>query len=151
MLKHTWTRNVSQVSMVAGIRWVVVPKRRTIVAFELACCPRLSKVSTVTGMGGSWSRNAKLSLLLDSPAVLACPKRQPSQERAGRSRNADLSSLLASCLVVASRKCQQSHFATTTPLTPVTVDTFETRRRDTRPGMGGSWSQNAEPSSILDS
>ena len=86
-----------------GFWWVVVPKRRTVIAFGLACCPRISKVSTVTGIGagcgretqncrcfwtrlrghmdwgGSWSRNAELSLLLDSPVVLASQKCQQSQ------------------------------------------------------------------------
>ena len=47
---------------------VVVAKRRTDVTFGLAFGRRLSKVSTVTGIegsGGSWSRNAERSSLLD--------------------------------------------------------------------------------------
>ena len=52
---------------------VAVAKRISVVAFGLLCCPRVSKVCTVTGIGeegGSWSRNSELSSLLVSSVVL---------------------------------------------------------------------------------
>ena len=71
---------------------------RTVVTFGLAFGPRVSKVSTLTGIGGiggSWSRNAKLSSLLDLRLVFASQKCQRSQGWEGSwSRNAKLSSLL---------------------------------------------------------
>ena len=39
----------------------------------------ISKVATVTGIGGSWSRNAELSSLLDSSRLFASQKCQQSQ------------------------------------------------------------------------
>ena len=108
---------------------VVVAKRRT-VAFGLVSGLRVSKVSTVTGIGGSWSRNADLSSFLDLSCVFAsqkCRRSQGSGEVV--SRNAELSSLLDSSCVFASQKCQRSQ------------------------GSGGSWSRNPdlELSSLLDS
>ena len=41
------------------------------------------KVSTVIGIGGSWSRDAELSSLLDSPVALASQKCQQSQGSVG--------------------------------------------------------------------
>ena len=52
-------------------RGVLVAKRRSVVAFGFALGRRVSKVSTVSGIGGSWSRNAELSLPLDSRCVFA--------------------------------------------------------------------------------
>ena len=70
---------------------------------------RVLKMSAVTGIGGSWSRNAELSSLLDSSRVFASQKWQQSQGSGGSwSRNAELSSLLDSSPVFASQKCQQS-------------------------------------------
>ena len=43
----------------------MVTKRRTVVTFGLAVGPRVSEVSTVTGIGGSWWRNGELLSLLD--------------------------------------------------------------------------------------
>ena len=62
--------------MVAGRARIVaaVAKRRSVVAFGLLYCPRVSKVSTVAGIGVSWSRNSELSSLLVSPVVLASQK-----------------------------------------------------------------------------
>ena len=124
-----------------GSGGVVVAKRRTVVTFGLVSFLRVSKVSTVTGIGGgrgretqncrhfwtrlgssclksvnshrdwggSWSQNAELSSLLDSPRVFASQKCQQSQGSGGSwSRNAELSSLLDSSRFFASQKCQQS-------------------------------------------
>ena len=106
--------HVSKVSTVTGIGGVVVAKPRTVVTFGLASSLRVSKVSTITGIGGvlvakprtvvtlfvssrlnsvnshrdpggSWSRNAELSSLLDSPRAFASQKCQQSQ-RGGRGR-----------------------------------------------------------------
>ena len=74
----------------------IVAKRRTVVTFGLVSGLRISKVSTVTGIGGSWSRNAELSSLLDSSPVFASQKCQQSLGSGGSwSRNAELASLLA--------------------------------------------------------
>ena len=88
----------------------MVAKRRTVVTFGLVSGLRVSKVSTVTGIGGeSWSRNVELSSLLDSSRVFASQKCQQSQGSGGSwSRNLELSSLLDSSRVFASQKCQQS-------------------------------------------
>ena len=61
----------------------IVAKRRTVVTFGLVSRLRVSKVSTVTGIRGSWSRNAELSSLLDSSRVFASQKRQQSQGSGG--------------------------------------------------------------------
>ena len=51
-----------------GSRGVAVAKPRIVVTFGLVSGRRVSKVSTVTGIGGgSWSRSPELSSLLDSP------------------------------------------------------------------------------------
>ena len=61
----------------------MVAKRRTVVKFGLVSRLRVSKVSTVTGIGGSWSRNAELSSCLDSSRLFASQKCQPSQGSGG--------------------------------------------------------------------
>ena len=107
-------------------RGAVVSKRRTVVTFGLVSGLCVSKVSTVTdrggpgretqhcrhfwtrlassclksvnghGSGGSWSRNAELSSLLDASRSFVPQKCQQSQGSGGSwSRNAALSSLLA--------------------------------------------------------
>ena len=85
-------RRGSKMAIVTGIGRVLVAKRRSVVtswsprlksannhkhrggpcrktqncrSFELAFGRRVSKVSTVTGLGGSWPRSAELSSLLD--------------------------------------------------------------------------------------
>ena len=55
-------------------------KRRTVVTFGLALGLRVSKVSTVTRMGGSWSRSAELSSLLDSVAKGGREERRERRE-----------------------------------------------------------------------
>ena len=82
---------------------VLVAKRRSVVTVGLAFGLRVSKVSTVKGSRGSWSRNAELSSLLDSRCVFASQQCQQSW-----SRNAEMSSLLDPYLVLASQDCQQS-------------------------------------------
>ena len=79
---------VSKVSTATRIGGVVVAKRRTVVTFGLVSGLRVSKVSTATGIhGGSWSRNAKLSSLLDSSRVFASQKcQQPQGSMGGRGR-----------------------------------------------------------------
>ena len=90
---------IPKVSTVAGMVGVLVAPRRTMVTFGLAFGPRVSKVSTVTEIGGgSRSRNAELSALLDLSLAFPFLKRQQSRG-SGRSsshssRNAELSLLL---------------------------------------------------------
>ena len=62
---------------------VLVPKHRTVVTFGLAPGPRVSKVSTATGIRGASSRNAQISLLLDLRLVFAFGKCQQSQGSGG--------------------------------------------------------------------
>ena len=105
----------------------LVAKRTVVVNFGLC----VSKVSTVTGMGASWSRNAQLPSPLDVRLVLV------------------------------SQKCQQSQGSETVPVakrrTVVTSWTCGWSSRlksvnsqgDPR-GSGGSSSQNAALSSLLD-
>ena len=57
----------------------IVAKRRTVVTFGLVSSLRISKVSTVTGIGGSWSRNSELSSLLDSSRLFEFQKCRQSQ------------------------------------------------------------------------
>ena len=65
-------RNHLRVSRIPGSRetGVLVAMRGTVATFGLAFGLRVSKVSTSTGIGGSWSRNAELSSLLDLLLVL---------------------------------------------------------------------------------
>ena len=55
---------------------VLVATGRTVVAFGLASRRRSTKVSTLTGMGGWWSRHAEASSLLDLPLDVASQKCQ---------------------------------------------------------------------------
>ena len=141
---------VSNVSTVTGIGGVVVARRRTVVTFcTRLVSARLKSGNSHKGSGGSWSRDAELSFLLDSSCVFASQKCQQSQGSGGSwSRNAELSSLLdSSCVlgiggVVVSRRR--------------TVVTFCTRLVSSRlksgnshKGSGGSWSRDAELSSLL--
>ena len=76
-------------------RGVVVVKPKTVVTFGLVLRLRVSKVSTVTGIGGSWLRSPELSSLLDSSCVFASQQCQQSQGSGGSwSRSPELSSLL---------------------------------------------------------
>ena len=125
---HFWTRVGSFLfKSVSSHRdgGVVVAKRRAVVAFRLALGLRVSKVSTLTGMGGFWSRNAELSSLWDLPLACASQKCQSQGLGVSWSRNAELSSLLDLRLACASQKCQQSQGS-----------------------GGGALSQNAELSSL---
>ena len=87
-------------------------------------CRRVSTVTTVTGIGGSWSRKAELSSLLDLPLVLTSQKCQPSHGSGRPGRETQNLSFLNVLLVVASQTCQRSH------------------------GSGGYWSRNAELSHL---
>ena len=116
-------RTVPKVSTGTGIRRVA--KRRIVVGFALARCPRFSKVSAVAGSGGSWSRNAKLSSLLDSPVVL--PSRSVNSHRIGR-------------VVVAKRRIDVGFALAPCP---------RVYKVSTGTGSGGSWSRNAELTSVL--
>ena len=117
-----------------GGRGVVVAKRRTVVTFGLVLHLRVSKVSTVTGIGGvvvSWSRNAELSSLLDSSCIFASQKCQQSQGSGG--------------VVVAKRR---------TVVTFGLVSALRVSKVSTVTGIAGvvvSRSRNAELSSLLDS
>ena len=75
-------------------RGVLVAKRRTVVTFGRASCPRIPKLSTVTGIGKVVL--AKRRTLLDVPLVLELQDFNQLSQRWGgsRSRNAELSSLL---------------------------------------------------------
>ena len=84
--RHFWTRLVSlRLKSVNSHRdrGVVVAIPRTVVTFGLVSGRRVSKVSIVKVIGGSWSRNPELSSLLDSPRVFASQKRQQSQGSGG--------------------------------------------------------------------
>ena len=74
-----------------GSGGVVVAKPRTVVTFGIVSRLRVSKVSTVTGIGGSWS-NPELSSLLESSRLFS------HRDRGSWSRNPELSSLLDSPL-----------------------------------------------------
>ena len=153
---------VSKVSIVTGIAGAVVAKRSTVVTFGLASgSSRFNSVNSHTqGSGGSWPRNAEVSSLfglisglrvskvstVTGIAGVVVAKRttvvnfglvsgssrlksvNSHRDRGGRGRETQkLSSLLDSSRVFASQKCQQSQ------------------------GSRGSWSRNAELSSLLDS
>ena len=94
---------------------VLVTKRRTVVTFALAPGLRVSKVSTVTGILGLWSRNAEMLSLLDVALVSRLKSNRESWPR-----NEQQLSLLDVARVRASQNCQPSQ------------------------GSGGSWSRNAE-------
>ena len=100
--RHFWTRlRVSKVSTVAGIGGVLVAKRKPVVTFGLVPGLRVLKVSTITGIGGVLV--AKRSIVVIFGLVFASQKCQQSQGSGGSwSRNADLSSLLDSSRVFAS-------------------------------------------------
>ena len=71
-----WTRVASsRHKSVNSLRDRAGPGRETAI-FGLAWRLCISRVSTVTGIGGSWPRNAKLSSLLDSRCVFASQKCQ---------------------------------------------------------------------------
>ena len=88
---------------------VVVAKRRTVVTFGLVSGLRVSKVSTVTGIGGGRGRETQNCRHFWTRLGFSRLKSLNSH-RSGRSwsRNAELSSLLDSSRVFASQKCQQS-------------------------------------------
>ena len=162
--RHFWTRLAS--SRLKSVnshrdRGGVDAKRRTVVTFGLVSGLRVSKVPTQSqGSGGSWSRNAELSSLLDSSRVSASQKCQQSQGSGGSwSRNAEMSSLLDSSCVFAFQKCQHSHRDRGgrgretqncrhfwTRLVSSRLKSVNSHR-----DRGGSWSRNAELSSLLDS
>ena len=105
-----WTRNVSTVSTVTGIGRVLVAKRRTVVAFGLACCPRVSTVSTVTGI---WRVLVAKHKTVVAFGLACCPRISYSdnshRHRASRGlETQNLLSLLALCLVVAFQDCCRS-------------------------------------------
>ena len=60
-----------------------------VVAFRLALDLRISEMSTFTGIGASWSRNAKLSSLLDVCFVLKEKRREETEERRGEERRGE--------------------------------------------------------------
>ena len=74
--------SLPKVSTVTGIGGVLVAKRRTVVTFGLAH-GRVSKVPTLTGIG-SWSRNAKLSSLLESCFVVKEERGERGESREER-------------------------------------------------------------------
>ena len=70
--RHFWTRAASlrlKTVNISRIGGVLVAKRRTVVTVGRALGRRVSKVSTFSGIGGSWSRNAELSSLFGSPRL----------------------------------------------------------------------------------
>ena len=81
--RHFWNRlGSSRLKSVNSHRdpgKVLVAKRRSVITFGVASGLRVSKVSTVTGLGASWSRNADLSSLLESSRVFVSQKCQQSQ------------------------------------------------------------------------
>ena len=84
--RHFWTRLGSSRLKSVNFRdrgGVVVAKPKTVVTFGLVSGLRVSKAS-ISGIGGSWLRNAELSSLLDSPRVFASQKCQQSQGSGGR-------------------------------------------------------------------
>ena len=129
---------------------------------------------TVTGIGGSWSRNPEQSSLLDSshvsvsqkgwdreaqnsesllesPRVFASQKCQQSQGSGGSwSRSPEQSSLLDSSHVSVSQKgwdreAQNSESLLESPRV------FASQKCQQSQGSGGSWSRSPEQSSLLDS
>ena len=106
---------------------VPVAKRRTVVAFELDSRLVLAsqKCQQSQEWRGSWSRNAELSSLLDLRCVFASQNEGSGGVPVAKRRTV-VAFELDSRLVLASQKCQQSQ---------------EWR---------GSWSRNAELSSLLD-
>ena len=153
---------ISKMSTVTGIGGVVVAKRRTVVTFGLVSGVRVSKVSTFTGIRGVvvakcretqncryfWPRlgssRLKESIFTEIERVMVAKRRtvvmfwicvwssrfksvNSQRDRGGRGRETQICRhFLDSCLVFASQKCQQSQ------------------------GSGGSWSRNADLSSLLD-
>ena len=112
-----------------GSGGVLVAKRRTVVTFGLVLRLRVSKLSTVTGIGGgSSSRNAELSSLLDLSCVFASQNCQQSQGSGG--------------VLVAKRR---------TVVTFGLVLRLRVSKLSTVTGIGGSSSRNAELSSLLES
>ena len=73
--RHFWTCIFASSRLksvnVTGIEGLVVAKRRILVTFGLAFGLRISRVSTVTRIGGSWWLNAEFSSLLDLRCVFA--------------------------------------------------------------------------------
>ena len=132
----------------------MVAKCKTVVAFGLALGLRVSKVSTVTGIGGSWSRSAKLSSLLDSRGVFALQKCQQSQGSGGSwSPKAELSSLLDLRLVLVSTVTLMAGVVVAKCRIVVRFGVawrLRISKVSTVTGIGGSWSRNAEFSSLLD-
>ena len=87
---------------------------------------RITKVSTVTGIGGVVVAKRRTVVTFGLVSGLRVSKVSTVTGIGGSwSRNAELSSLLDSSRLFASQKCQQSQ------------------------GSGGSWSRNAELSSLL--
>ena len=110
---------------------------------------RLKSVNSDKDPGGSWSRNARLSSLLDSSRVFAYQKCQQSQG-SGESwpRNAELASRLETVTGIGRGRGRETqncrHF-----WTRLGSSRLKSVNSDKDPG--GSWSRNARLSSLLDS
>ena len=117
MLSKNWLRRSG----------VVVAKRRAVVTFGFALGLRVSNVSTVTGIAGSWSRNADLLSFLDLRLVFAFQKCQQSRGPGGPGRETQSGRHFWTCVWSSRFKSVNSHG-----------------------DWGGSWSRNAERSSFLD-
>ena len=149
-----FTQNCRFLATVTGIGRVLVAKRRSVVTFGLILGRRVSKVSTITRIGGSLSEK---SSDLDSRSIAASQKWQLSQGSGGSlSQNADLSSLLDSHLVAASQKCQQSQASEGSLSQNGKIVRFglafdrRVSKVSTVTGLGESWPRNAELSTLLD-
>ena len=159
--RHFWTRLGS--SRLKSVnrhrdRGVVVAKRRSVVTFGLVSGLRVSKVSTDTGIGGSWSRNADLSSLLDSSRVFASQKCQQTQGSGVRGRETQICrhfwTRLGSSRLKSVNRHRDRGFVVAKRRSVVTfglVSGLRVSKVSTDTGIGGSWSRNADLSSLLDS
>ena len=99
----------------------IVAKRRTVVAFGLAWYVRVSEVSTVSGIGGSWYKTRNCRHFWTCVVCSRVRSVNRLRDRGGSwLQNAELSSLLDLRGVFACQKCQQSQ------------------------GSGASWARSAE-------
>ena len=135
----------------------MVAKRRTVVTFGLALGPRVSKVSTVTGIGGILVAKRRsvvtfglaLGRRASKASVITGLGKDPAP-------NAELSSLLDGCCVLAIQKRQQSQGSGGPGREMQNCRRFWTcvrsPRLKTRQSqiLGGAWARNAELSSLLD-
>ena len=158
-LSSLFTFCITKVSTVTGIGGVVVAKPRTVVTFGLVSRLRVSKVSTVTGIGGGRGRETQnCRHFWTRLASLRLKSVNSHRDRGGRGRETQNCRHFWTRLASPCLKSVNSHrdrgVVLAKPRTVVILVSprvFAFQKCQQSQGSEGSWSRNAELSSLLDS